>query len=103
MNRKKKIIYIVSCILFSNLFASNYSIFFIYNSKDDFYRVIYDTFHKSLNPGTYPFELCKLTYNTFAKKSQWKDPLSKLEYPHHFLYKEDSFIVSNEIKEFNLD
>ena len=75
------------------------TLFFIYNSTDDFPTVISDTFHKALSPNTYPCQLCKLTYNTFSKKKKWKDYLSNLDYNYLFLYKNNQFVIDNKITE----
>ena len=97
---KKKVTYFLFLTIILNINFSQDKIFFIYNSKDDFYTIVSDTFHKTLKPNTYPCQLCKLTYNTFSKKKKWKEYLENLNYEYDFFYKEDSFVIDNKISEF---
>ena len=97
----KKIILLLLFSLFNVIFSQD-TIFFVYNSKDDFYTIISDTFHKALKPDTYPCQLCKLTYNTVSKKKRWKEYLATLEHESHFFYKQDPFVIDNKITEFPL-
>ena len=86
------LIVILIVISFSN--STEQSIFFVYNAEDDFLSEVRDFFHKKVSPKTYPCQLCKLTYGTFFKKSEWELFLANLNYPYKFIYK-------NNIKEIN--
>ena len=76
-------------VLLACIHASDSTIFFVYNANDDFPSVVEDFIHKSLSPKTYPCQLCKLTYGVFAKRQQWKEFLSSLNYKYEFVYKND--------------
>ncbi len=74
-------------VLLTCIYATDSTIFFVYNANDDFPSIVGDFFHKSLSPKTYPCQLCKLTYGAFAKKQQWKEFLSSISYKYEFIYK----------------
>tara|TARA_X000001036_G_scaffold346194_1_gene326103 strand:+ start:2476 stop:2856 length:381 start_codon:yes stop_codon:yes gene_type:complete len=82
------------------MLLSEETIFFIYNSKDDFQTIFVDTVHKKINPDTYPCQLCKLTYDTFSRKKKWQTFLKQLSYKYFFLYKDDKFVIDNQVLEF---
>ena len=94
--------FLIISFFFINISFSEDTIFFIYNSQDDFYTLFSDTIHKTFKPETYPCQLCKLTYNTFNKKKKWRTFLSELNYEYIFLYKHDKFIAENKIIDFPL-
>ena len=82
------------------MLLSEETIFFIYNSKDDFQTIFVDTVHKKINPDTYPCQLCRLTYDTFSRNKKWQTFLKQLSYKYFFLYKDDKFVIDNQVLEF---
>lgn len=49
-----------------------HKILFVYNAKSGKLNALIDAGHKLLSPGTYPCDLCALTYSTFSENKKWK-------------------------------
>ncbi|SRR5258708_15215240 len=67
-------------------------ILFVYNANSSLFAQITDYTHKLLSPETYQCNLCKLTYDNFGMKQDWKKFIQNLPYKISFLHK-DEFVV----------
>ena len=60
---------------------------FVYNADSGLLNSIKDYVHKLVSPGTYPCNLCAVTYGNTGMKKDWKDFISDLEIPTVFIHK----------------
>ena len=62
---------------------------FVYNAKAGLIDGIMDSVHKTLSPGTYPCDLCAITYGMTSMKPEWRDWLKRLAMPTQFFHLDD--------------
>jgi hypothetical protein len=62
---------------------------FVYNAKSGLLAGIMDSIHKTVSPGTYPCDLCAITYGMTAMKPEWRDWLKRLTIPTKFFHLDD--------------
>jgi hypothetical protein len=61
---------------------------FVYNADSGRLNALMDAAHKILSPGTYPCQLCQLTYGLSKQKQEWKDFLEQAPFTYEFLYRD---------------
>ncbi len=68
-----------------NSSSSKGRLVFIYNSRSGTLQALRDLVHKTFSPGSYPCDLCRLTY-TYRMRGPWRDFLESLPLEIQFLY-----------------
>ena len=64
-------------------------VLFVYNGDASMFGKVTDFAHKVIAPATYPCQLCKLTYGSFAMKKAWKEFLASRHYKVDFLHRDE--------------
>lgn len=64
-------------------------IIFVYNADSGLFNSITDAAHKTLRPGTYACNLCRLTYGNLTMKKKWKEFIESLDLEAEFLHKDE--------------
>lgn len=62
---------------------------FVYNADGDFASSIKDTAHKIVSPGSYPCNLCRLTYPLVLTDREWKKFVESLPHEVSFLHRDE--------------
>ncbi len=62
---------------------------FVYNAKAGLLAGIMDSIHKTVSPGTYPCDLCAITYGMTSMKPEWRRWLKRLTIPTLFFHLDD--------------
>ena len=62
---------------------------FVYNADSGKWNGYLDIAHKIFSPGTYPCNLCAITYGTFSIKEDWAAFKKTLSIPTTFLHKDE--------------
>lgn len=62
---------------------------FVYNAHAGAWNGLLDLLHKHISPGTYPCNLCAITYTNTGMRSEWKAFIESLPVPVTFLHKNE--------------
>jgi hypothetical protein len=62
---------------------------FVYNANAGIAAGIMDSIHKTLSPGTYPCDLCAITYGAIRMKPEWKAWLQNQPFTAVFHHRPD--------------
>lgn len=68
---------------------TGHKLIFVYNADSDFVSSVKDTAHKFMSPGTYPCNLCKLTYPLISMNREWKKFIKSLPCEVEFLHRDE--------------
>ncbi len=67
----------------------NMRLLFVYNADSGLLSSLKDTVHKSVSPGTYQCNLCKVTFGPVSMKQQWKEYIASLPHDIEFLHRDE--------------
>jgi len=68
---------------------SKNSIIFTYNADSGFVNLMKDVVHRVASPGTYPCNLCKVTYGPTGMKNDWKKFIDSIDADVEFLHADE--------------
>ncbi len=78
--------------------VANKKLIFVYNANAGFFNGVGDVAHKIVSPGTYPCNLCALTYGTFKMKPEWNAFKKNSSIPLLFLHKNEFHTLYPDLK-----
>jgi hypothetical protein len=62
---------------------------FVYNSDGTIASLVKDTAHKLISPGTYPCNLCRITYPGVTMQTNWQKFVQSLPHEVVFLHRDE--------------
>lgn len=62
---------------------------FVYNSDGTIASLVKETAHKLVSPGTYPCNLCKITYPGVTMQNDWRKFIQSLPHEVIFLHRDE--------------
>jgi hypothetical protein len=62
---------------------------FVYNADSGLLNSLKDWAHKIVSPGTYPCNLCALTYDNLGMRRSWREFIDRLGYEVEFLHRDE--------------
>ena len=62
---------------------------FVYNADSGLLNSLKDWAHKIISPGTYPCNLCALTYDNLGMHRSWREFIDRLGYEVEFLHRDE--------------
>ena len=62
---------------------------FVYNADGGPLAALWDAAHKLVSPGTYPCDLCAITYGAVSMRPEWRTYVEQLPYPAEFMHRDE--------------
>lgn len=61
----------------------------VYNADEGLGAVLFDAVHKLVRPGTYPCDLCAITFGAMSMRATWRDWLKAQPFLSEFYHRQD--------------